>query len=672
MRSRARWVALLVLLAGVFTGLRWIAALPEPPEPSPIFTDQVVVVGVTGRSQLTEVDRELIDGRPGEVQAGAISIRTRYVGECATAGWATLGAGRRTTVGGHCQVEVRDGSVVEWDQFVEAAAARRGDARPGTLAAATRGCVAAVGPGAALAAARPDGTLAAYATVEQFVSGGLVTSCPITLIDAGDQADKLIPALAGDETRTLIVTGIGPSPGSDDPALQVFYRVGTTFPGWVTSASTRRTGIITLTDLTRTLVEFGAGPGAPAAVSIDGSPLAVEPGTVTADRFAEHLAAVAALSDTIPRAYLVLGSLAGLLVAVGVVGAVRRDGRLVRQTATVGSVLAAAMLFTGLVPWEYSDQPLLTLSVTVAAAWAILAAATYGLARLLPVPPVIVASGLVVAAFTADAALGGPLQSGSLLNSRPIDALRWYGFGNSTFAAYATTALLLAGYLAHRLLASGERRAAVIAVAVIGFGVVVCEGWPSMGSDFGGVIALTPAVLWLVLVLSGIRITPGRLLAVAGSAVVAVGLISVVDWARGPDRRSHLGNFVQRILDGDAIDVVARKAGASWATIANPYGLVAILLGVAVWVLAIRFVVPAAGDEFSTLGLVVHAVMATGVLGTVLNDAGVYVWLAATVTLISPLAWFWAKGAEMVKDPAPSTRQDPSRSPSTRYRGPRA
>jgi hypothetical protein len=40
----------------------------------------------------------------------------------------------------------------------------------------------------------------------------------------------------------------------------------------------------------------------------------------------------------------------------------------------------------------------------------------------------------------------------------------------------------------------------------------------------------------------------------------------------------------------------------------------------------------------------VHAVMATGVLGTVLNDAGIYVWLVATVALISPLAWFWATG----------------------------
>jgi hypothetical protein len=41
---------------------------------------------------------------------------------------------------------------------------------------------------------------------------------------------------------------------------------------------------------------------------------------------------------------------------------------------------------------------------------------------------------------------------------------------------------------------------------------------------------------------------------------------------------------------------------------------------------------------------VVHAVMGTGVLGTVLNDAGIYVWLIATIALISPLAWFWASG----------------------------
>ena len=86
-----------------------------------------------------------------------------------------------------------DGSVVDWDQFVEAAAARRGDARLGTLAGCDSGCVAAVGPGAALAAARPDGTLAAYATLEEFVGRGLATACPITLIDAGDLTGRADP-----------------------------------------------------------------------------------------------------------------------------------------------------------------------------------------------------------------------------------------------------------------------------------------------------------------------------------------------------------------------------------------------------------------------------------------------------------------------------------------------
>ena len=133
-------------------------------------------------------------------------------------------------------------------------------------------------------------------------------------------------------------------------------------------------------------------------------------------------------------------------------------------------------------------------------------------------PPVIAASALIVAAFTADAALGrtAAVRVAAQLAAR---STRCAGTASatSTFAAYATTGLLLAGYLAHRLLAAGRRRAAVLAVAVIGFGVVICEGWPSMGSDFGGVIALTPPVLWLVLVLSGIRITPLRLLAVGAA-----------------------------------------------------------------------------------------------------------------------------------------------------------
>ena len=132
--------------------------------------------------------------------------------------------------------------------------------------------------------------------------------------------------------------------------------------------------------------------------------------------------------------------------------------------------------------------------------------------------------------------------------------------------------------------------------------MIICEGWPSMGSDFGGVIALTPPLLGLLLVMSGLKITPFRLFALGAAAVIAIGLISGLDWLRGPDRRSHLGNFVQRILDGDALDVVARKAVASWQTIADPLGVFTIVLGIAVWVVAIRRVVPAARDELQHAG----------------------------------------------------------------------
>ena len=104
-----------------------------------------------------------------------------------------------------------------------------------------------------------------------------------------------------------------------------------------------------------------------------------------------------------------------------------------------------------------------------------------------------------------------------------------------------------------------------------------------------------------------------------------------------------------------ALDVVARKAVASVETILSPLGVVAAILGIAVWVVAIRFVVPRASTDFSTLGPTVHAVMATGVLGTVLNDAGIFVWLAATIVLISPLAYFSCSREESPERHPPRT-----------------
>jgi hypothetical protein len=640
------------VLGAIFAGLRGVHALADQPEESAIFTDRVVVVGVTGRPDLTPADRAVLGSHLGDAQTGTASIRPRYLGDCAAAGWTTLGAGRRAAVGGLCTPEVEGGKVTDWSARQAAAAARRGDAHLGTLAGSVKGCVAAVGPGAALAAAKPDGSVGAYQSPQEFVAGGTKTSCPITIVDAGQLSDQIISQLANRKDITLIVTGVGPSPGSEDPSLQVIYRLGTTLPGWLTSASTRREGVVTLTDLTRTLIEFD-GPTS-STVAVDGSPFAVYDTDLSVDDINAKISSIAALSDAAPIGYLALGLAGAVMFVIMVLWVVRGKFELPKLILTLGGVLAAAMMLTGAVPWQYSDSPGLFLSVLVALWLVILTPLALLVGRLSGVPNIIAATGITVAAFTVDAALGAIMQPGSMLNSRPIYGLRWYGFGNVTFAAYASAGLLLAGYIAHRCLAAGRRGTAVAVAGAIGFGIVICEGWPSMGSDFGGVVALTPAVLWLMLALSGVRMTWPKVLAIVGSAVLAVAVISVLDWRRGPDRRTHLGNFVQRILDGDAVDVISRKAVASAETIFSIVGIGSLLIGVLLWIVIFVYVVPRISPEFSTVRSTLIAALMVAIVGTLLNDGGIFVWLTATAQITVAMGWYFFDWAER-NDWTPST-----------------
>jgi hypothetical protein len=631
----------LVCVGVLFVALRGVHAAQDEPVPSPVTTETVVVVGIAGRYLPSDTDRQVLRDNADTAQVGAVAVRPRYVGDCAAAGWLTLGAGRRTAVAGRCDPRVSGERVADWASYVAAAAADNGDARPGTLAESVASCVAAVGPGAALAAAAPDGGLARYAPVEEFRADGYVPPCPITLVDAGAESDAVIAALAGRPGTTLVVTGVGPPPGSADPSLQVMYRVGAVPSGWLTSASTRRSGVVTLTDLTRTLIAFGQRNDL-SAVPVDGALLAVEPAEVTPAVYADHLRAVRALSDAAPRGYLALGVLGAALFAMIVVGLLRRRVETPRMILLAGTLLGAAMMLTGSVPWQQSSEPAGMLVVALLVWWSVLLWLTLRLRRWTAVPPEVIAAALTVTAFTVDAALGAVMQAGSMLNSRPIFALRWYGFGNVTFAVYACAGLVLAGYVADRLLRRGRRTAALVAVAAIGFGVVICQGWPSMGSDFGGVIALTPPVLWLLLVLSGRKVTGVKVLAAGATAVVAISVISLLDWRRGAGQRSHLGDFVQRVVDGDALDIVARKAVASTQTMLHPLGIAAAVVGVALWLLVFRRLLPVAAEAFPTLRPVAIAAFATAVLGTLLNDGGISVWGTLTAMFTLTVASLWA------------------------------
>ena len=636
-----RWIALLMAIVAIFLGLRAVHGNQPHLVPLHPSGQRVVVVGVAGHYALTATDKAVLQGGPAAAQLGAVSIRPRYIGDCAAAGWTTLGAGRRTSVGGLCTPEVRQNRVPDWPQRLRAAKSRRGDAYLGTLAKFTTGCIMAVGPGASLAAARPDGSLAGYQSLDQFLSAGSPTLCPLTLVDAGTDSDRVIAELAGRPGVTVVLTGIGPPPGSRNPEPQVIYVLGAEPGGWLSSSSTRRTGVVTLTDLTRTLIQFGSPSTDLSTAPLDGAPIEVLPQRLSALDEEGHLSALRALSEDVLVGDAVLGAVGALLFVVLLAGLLRGRFGVARLILGLGTVLPAAMVLTGALPWNRSSVPGLALSVLVGFWSLALTAAAFGLAKSYRVPVAMVGAAITVAAFTVDAALGGIMQPGSMLNSRPVNGGRWYGFGNVAFATYAAAGLVLAAFSAHFLQKAGRPRVGLLAATAIGFGVVICDGWPTMGADFGGVLALTPGLVYLLLSASGIQITWTRMLALAAMTVAVATAISVLDWLRGPAVRSHLGAFVQRIIEGGAVDVVARKAIAAGESLLSPPGAVAVFGGIVLWILIFSRLVPDLLVHIPVFRALSIAALTTAILGTLLNDGGVSVWgtLTAAFSLSAGSAW---------------------------------
>jgi hypothetical protein len=159
--------------------------------------------------------------------------------------------------------------------------------------------------------------------------------------------------------------------------------------------------------------------------------------------------------------------------------------------------------------------------------------------------------------------------------------------GNVAFALYAAAVLLLCAAMSHALVRRGAPRLAVLACVVIGAAALAVDVLPAWGADFGGPIALVPALGILVLSVARVRLSVRNLALVALTAVIVVGGVSYLDWLRPPVERSHPGRFVQTVIDGGAWEVIRRKllANLELATalpVVLAISLVGILLVIAI------------------------------------------------------------------------------------------
>ncbi|MGC5617529.1 hypothetical protein [Georgenia sp. Z1491] len=636
---------------GAPAGSATTTAVGDPRTAGPDDDAPVVLLG-TGGLTWRNIDAE---GTPriAELVAEGYSANlvVRSVGSttCRTDGWLAVSAGQRASGerdGGDCvpPAEVpagsgQDWSVVGWSDYVDNARADRFDAVPGTLGAALAEAgrsPVAIGPGAAVALAEPDGSVADARpapedddALAEEVAAALADGADVVVVDLdpaeatgrvpdGERDYFGLPTPALDRRVGAVVDAIEES-GTDPTVLLASLYDGTRSSslqaltiagaddgsGLATSPATRTDGMVQAPDLLPTVLSLldVERPG-----GLVGSPIVTRQVEDDPEARADGLRDVglraAAVAPLVSPAVLWLVGLNIALGAAALVGLNRRvlaalGGterarrtvlRVLRSAALVVASLPFALIASSVLPWWRAGEPGLALAgATLGGAVLLAVVAGAGPWRRSIVGPLAVVSGATAVVIAADVIGGSHLFLGSVLGTQPQIGARYYGMSNHYFTLFATASLVLAATLAQALVARGRIRVAAVSALVIGAVATVIDGWPAIGADFGGPPAMIPAFVVLALLVARVRLTWPRILVIGVVTVVVVGGVSLLDWLRPPDERSHLGRFFATVLDGGAFDVIWRKLGRNLEIlVSSPFTVMAAVGAIVVVVLVAR------------------------------------------------------------------------------------
>ncbi|HKN39021.1 MAG TPA: hypothetical protein VJ456_07935, partial [Acidimicrobiia bacterium] len=394
--------------------------------------------------------------------------------------------------------------------------------------------------------------------------------------------------------------------------------------GYLHSPSTKRLGLVTLTDVAPTILD-SLGAKVPAAMI--GDPLRYHPGTVDVGRLAGLDADGRFRSGIYFPIALLLVALHGAVYLLGIALLSRR--RLGRSETVLrygvlliaGIPLATFLLRTLPIRGPGAVGFLVIVAIDVAAV------ALAGRARRHPLSPLAWLLGATAALLVFDLATGGRLQVNSVLGYTPTTAARFFGIGNTAFAVLAATALLAT---AIHVQYAPRRREALLFVLALLVVVVVVDGTPTLGDDVGGILTLVPVFGLSFIALSGRRLSWRTVAVLVAATVVVLGAATLVDVLRPPEARTHLGRMVTgvRSQGGESfVTTVARKTATNlrvfqqtvWSWLVP---IIAIfLLYLLLWEHRLARLLP----RGSPLRIGVVGALAAGLLGFAVNDSGVII-----------------------------------------------
>jgi hypothetical protein len=540
------------------------------------------------------------------------------------------------------------------------------------------GCTMAIGPGAALGAADSAGRVDGYVpTTDQIPADGL-SRCALTMVDVDDVFRSFIDVgvdvngrqvqvtpkkraaavKRADDRIGRILTGLPPDTtvllaGLSDANVSAHLRVAiASGPGYsshyLTADSTRTGGLVTLTDVTATVLHSLGLKQPSDAVGSRWREDGAQPASVStlAERLNEHDVAAQSYSRLVLPFYLVLVFVQVALYAFGTFALRRKRGRILAVTgvaAVAGAALPVAAFLANLVPWWSVGHPALVLVTAIVVLTAVITAvAVAGPWRRSITGAGAIVGGVTALVLTLDVLTGSHLQTCSMLGYTPLVAGRFYGFGNIAWALWVTGLIIVIGAMAGWLLSSGRRGTATAVVIAAGILALLIDGAPFAGADFGGIIAIFPGFAVFALMIAGQRIRLSRLLVILAVGVVVVLGVSFLDSLRADP--THIGEFWKSLMNGDGGTIVFRKFRGMLNTFGNwklsiiAVAAVAFLIFALLRPLAWRAaVLHTAYERAPALRPTLIAVLVTAGVGMLVNDSGVAI-PALAFTMAIPLA----------------------------------
>lgn len=415
-------------------------------------------------------------------------------------------------------------------------------------------------------------------------------------------------------------------------------------PGYLKSASTQRSGFLTLVDVAPTILDtFGVAR----PVDMEGRPAELAPSSASYGERVDRLVALNSASRFRERLLVPTTMVVVLLMALVAAGtAVSLAGDRPRRWRRVVGVVALVDL--AILPASYLARAFPLEDLGIGFYWAFVlgfaaltaTAATMGEDRTgRPRLAVATVLALVASVPVIDVMTGSRLSLSAAFGYSPTGNSRLYGISNYSYGQLAAAVCLLAAMITG-VPTRGRRRLAVgLLVATL-----VVLGVPIWGSDVGGVLAFTPSIALFVVLVFGKRIRPRTVVVgglATGLAIVAFGLL---DLSRPPAQRAHLGRLFERIGNegvGPLLDLMERKLLANLNVSTSSFWVAAVPIALLFWLFVAQYPtrpLTRLRAELPGIGPAFAAAISAAALGSLVNDSGAIVGGVAGTVLVTAVS----------------------------------